>query len=93
MHSSSLVEVFFRLLSSIRILLFEWRKMGNMKISEVRTRVVEWRGETVPPQPHTCTNPVDLLDLPSDAMRYFFSQFLSPGPLALPVRGGNFNSL
>ena len=39
-----------------------------MKITEVRTRVAEWRGETVPPQPHTCTNPVDLLDLPSDAM-------------------------
>ena len=42
-----------------------------MKITEVRTRVVEWRGETVPPQPHTCTNPVDLLDLPSDAMHSF----------------------
>lgn len=42
-----------------------------MKITEVRTRVVEWRGKTVPPQPHFCTNPVDLLDLPSDAMGSF----------------------
>jgi L-alanine-DL-glutamate epimerase-like enolase superfamily enzyme len=42
-----------------------------MKIKEVRTRVVEWRGKTVPPQPHFCTNPVDLLDLPVDAMGPF----------------------
>jgi hypothetical protein len=42
-----------------------------MKITEVRTRVVEWSGEIVPPQPRTCTNPVDLLDLPTDAMRSF----------------------
>jgi L-rhamnonate dehydratase len=42
-----------------------------MKITEVRTRVVEWRGKTVPPQPHFCTNPVDLLDLPTDAMGSF----------------------
>ena len=32
-----------------------------MKITEVRTRVVEWRGPTVPPLPHFCTNPMDLL--------------------------------
>jgi len=42
-----------------------------MKIKEVRTRVAEWRGKTVPPQPHFCTNPVDLLDLPADAMGSF----------------------
>jgi len=42
-----------------------------MKITEVRTRVVEWRGKTVAPQPHFCTNPVDLLDLPIDAMGPF----------------------
>jgi L-rhamnonate dehydratase len=42
-----------------------------MKITEVRTRVVEWRGETVPPQPHFCTNPVDLLDMPIDTMGAF----------------------
>ena len=42
-----------------------------MKITEVRTRVVEWRGNTVPPQPHFCTNPMDLLDLPADSMGAF----------------------
>ncbi|HEY6467111.1 MAG TPA: L-rhamnonate dehydratase [Candidatus Acidoferrales bacterium] len=42
-----------------------------MKISEIRTRVVEWRGKSVPPQPHFCTNPVDLLDLDGDAMSGF----------------------
>jgi L-alanine-DL-glutamate epimerase-like enolase superfamily enzyme len=42
-----------------------------MKITDVRTRVVEWRGKTVPPQPHFCTNAVDLLDLSVDAMGSF----------------------
>ena len=42
-----------------------------VKITEVRTRVVEWRQKTVPPQPHFCTNPVDLLDLPADTMSSF----------------------
>jgi len=42
-----------------------------MKITEIRTRVVEWRGESVPPQPHFCTNPMDLLDLDGDAMAGF----------------------
>ncbi|MBN9657221.1 MAG: L-rhamnonate dehydratase [Acidobacteria bacterium] len=42
-----------------------------MKITEVRTRVVEWRGKTVPPQPHFCTNPMDLLNLPNDSMAGF----------------------
>jgi L-rhamnonate dehydratase len=42
-----------------------------MKITEIRTRVVEWRGKTVPPQPHFCTNPMDILDLPSDSMGSF----------------------
>ncbi len=42
-----------------------------MKITEVRTRVVEWRGNTVPPLPHFCTNPMDLLELPADAMAGF----------------------
>ena len=32
-----------------------------MKITDVRTRVVEWHGPTVPPEPHFCTNPMDLL--------------------------------
>jgi L-rhamnonate dehydratase len=38
-----------------------------MIITDIRTRVVEWRGRTVPPQPHFCTNPIDLLQL--DDMR------------------------
>jgi L-rhamnonate dehydratase len=42
-----------------------------MKITEIRTRVVEWRGPTVPPQPHFCTNPMDLLSLPADSMAGF----------------------
>jgi L-rhamnonate dehydratase len=32
-----------------------------MKITEVRTRLVQWRGKTVPLPPHFCTNPMDLL--------------------------------
>ncbi|MGH9160261.1 MAG: L-rhamnonate dehydratase [Vicinamibacteraceae bacterium] len=35
-----------------------------MKITEIRTRVVEWRGKTVPLPPHFCANPMDLLSLP-----------------------------
>jgi len=42
-----------------------------MKITEIRTRVVEWHGPTVPPQPHFCTNPMDLLALEADAMAGF----------------------
>ena len=42
-----------------------------MKITEIRTRVVEWRGPTVPPAPHFCTNPMDLLALPADSMASF----------------------
>ncbi|HZS54413.1 MAG TPA: L-rhamnonate dehydratase [Bryobacteraceae bacterium] len=42
-----------------------------MKITDIRTRVVEWRGPTVPPAPHFCTNPMDLLALPSDSMASF----------------------
>src|SRR5450432_384086 len=41
---------------------------SKMKITEIRTRVVEWRGKTVPPQPHFCTNPLDVMDLPADSM-------------------------
>ena len=46
-----------------------------MKITEIRTRVVEWRGETAPPPPHFCTNALDILELPSGAMSCF--RFLS----------------
>lgn len=42
-----------------------------MKITGLRTRVVEWRQPTVPSLPHFCTNPADLLELPSDAMATF----------------------
>jgi L-rhamnonate dehydratase len=42
-----------------------------MKITSVRTRVVEWRGKTVPPEPHFCTNAMDVLQLPADSMASF----------------------
>jgi L-alanine-DL-glutamate epimerase-like enolase superfamily enzyme len=42
-----------------------------MKITSVRTRVVEWRGKTVPPEPHFCTNAMDVLQLPADSMATF----------------------
>ena len=42
-----------------------------MKITEVRARVVEWKQQTVPAQPHFCTNPVDILQLPADSMGTF----------------------
>jgi L-alanine-DL-glutamate epimerase-like enolase superfamily enzyme len=32
-----------------------------MKITAVRARVFEWKGETVPPQPNFCTNAMDLV--------------------------------
>jgi L-rhamnonate dehydratase len=32
-----------------------------MKITEVRTRVVQWEGKTTPLPPHFCTNPMDLV--------------------------------
>ncbi len=48
-----------------------------MKITEVRTRVVEWRGERVAPASHFCTSPMDLLDGPSDPMgSYRFHSWL-----------------
>jgi L-rhamnonate dehydratase len=42
-----------------------------MKITEIRTRAVRWRGKTVPLPPHFCTNPMDLLDLPQASMSTF----------------------
>lgn len=30
-----------------------------MKITEIRARVIEWRGKTTPLPPHFCTNPMD----------------------------------
>jgi L-rhamnonate dehydratase len=42
-----------------------------MKIKEIRTRAVRWRGKTVPLPPHFCTNPMDLLTLPEGSMQTF----------------------
>jgi len=42
-----------------------------MKITDVRSRVVRWRGKTVPLPPHFCTNPMDLLELPEASMQTF----------------------
>jgi L-alanine-DL-glutamate epimerase-like enolase superfamily enzyme len=42
-----------------------------MKIKDIRTRVVRWRGRTVPLPPHFCTNPLDLLELPEASMQTF----------------------
>jgi L-rhamnonate dehydratase len=42
-----------------------------MTIKEIRTRVVRWRGKTVPLPPHFCTNPMDLLQLPAASMSTF----------------------
>ncbi|HWX91861.1 MAG TPA: L-rhamnonate dehydratase [Terriglobales bacterium] len=42
-----------------------------MKIKEIRTRVVRWRGKTVPLPPHFCTNPMDLLQMPAASMGTF----------------------
>ena len=42
-----------------------------MKITEIRTRVLRWRGPTVPLPPHFCTNPMDLLELPETSMTTF----------------------
>jgi L-rhamnonate dehydratase len=42
-----------------------------MKITEIRTRVLRWRGKTAPLPPHFCTNPMDLLELPEASMRTF----------------------
>src|SRR5215475_3381453 len=42
-----------------------------MKITEVRTRVVQWEGETVPLPPHFCTNPMDLVAFREASMGNF----------------------
>ncbi len=42
-----------------------------MKIKEVRTRFVSWRGRTTPLPPHFCTNPMDLLAMPEASMPTF----------------------
>ncbi|MDP9175060.1 MAG: L-rhamnonate dehydratase [Planctomycetota bacterium] len=42
-----------------------------MKIKEVRTRAIQWKGKTVPLPPHFCTNPMDLLSLSQASMGTF----------------------
>jgi len=42
-----------------------------MKITRIRTRVVQWKGTTVPLPPHFCTNPMDLLALAPASMQTF----------------------
>ena len=42
-----------------------------MRIKEIRTRVMRWRGKTVPLPPHFCTNPLDVLNLPEASMQTF----------------------
>ena len=42
-----------------------------MKITEVRTRVVQWEGATVPLPPHFCTNPMDLVNFGEASMGNF----------------------
>jgi L-rhamnonate dehydratase len=42
-----------------------------MKITEVRTRVVQWEGATVSLPPHFCTNPMDLVNFGEASMGNF----------------------
>jgi L-alanine-DL-glutamate epimerase-like enolase superfamily enzyme len=42
-----------------------------MKITKVTTKVYEWKGKTVPPQPHFCSNAMDLLWGRGDSMGSF----------------------
>ena len=42
-----------------------------MKITEVRTRVVQWEGKSVPLPPHFCTNPMDLVTFGNASMGNF----------------------
>ena len=42
-----------------------------MKITEIRTRVVRWKGKVVSLTGHFCTNPMDLLELPAASMSTF----------------------
>ncbi len=42
-----------------------------MKITRIRARVFEWKGKTVPPQPHFCSNAMDELYDRGDSMGTF----------------------
>jgi L-rhamnonate dehydratase len=43
----------------------------NMKITNVRARVFEWKGKTVPPQGNFCSNAMDLLYSKQETMKTF----------------------
>jgi L-alanine-DL-glutamate epimerase-like enolase superfamily enzyme len=43
-----------------------------MKITEVRTRVVQWEGKTKALPPHFCTNPMDQVMFREASMAEFF---------------------
>ncbi len=48
------------------------------RITEIRTRVWNWTGPTVPPQPHFCTSATDILPTSEDSMDSFrFHQWLT----------------
>jgi len=42
-----------------------------MKITDVRTRIVQWEGKVVPLPPHFCTNPMDLVTFRDATMGNF----------------------
>jgi L-alanine-DL-glutamate epimerase-like enolase superfamily enzyme len=42
-----------------------------LNITEIRSRVVRWKGKVVPLPPHFCANPMDLLELPASSMSTF----------------------
>ena len=44
-----------------------------MKIKDVRTRIVTWKGKTTPLPPHFCTNPMDVVSpmLTKETMKTF----------------------
>src|SRR3989441_597677 len=48
-------------MASVRPVLGEEPRSPKMKITEIRTRVVQWKGKTVPLPPHFCTNPMDVI--------------------------------
>ncbi len=42
-----------------------------MKIKEIRTRLLRWRGKTIPLPANFCTNPLDILELSQSSMQTF----------------------
>ena len=42
-----------------------------MKITEIRTRVIQWKGDTVALPPHFCTNPMDIVSYGATSMPSF----------------------